>query len=381
MPRSFRALPAMPPLDSPSKKMRVDFESGENESAFRIEIVRKIEDIPLQDWNRVFPNVLEGYPFFKTLDESGFEQFSFYYILVYDDFTLVGAAPCFLMNYPLETTLQGPLKNIADTLKKFFPPIFNLRALICGYPMGPGQLGVQGDFNRMFDAILKRMDKIASDEKVSVLAFKDFGCAYTGALDRLQQEGFCKFESLPSTEMDIAFNDFEHYLSTLSGATRYDLRRKFKKVDGRVKIDMEVTGELGDALDEAFALFLQTEAKGEIHFEKIPKTFFEKIAENMPGTAKYFLWRVNGKLVAFTFCLVSDERFIDYYLGLDYTVAHQYHLYFVRFRDLMNWCIQNKIKKYEMGNTGYDPKKRLDFKFIPLYVYPKHRNKWINPFF
>ncbi len=101
----------------------------------------------------------------------------------------------------------------------------------------------------------------------------------------------------------------------------------------------------------------------------------------MPGQTKYFLWRMNGKLVAFTFCLVSGERLIDYYLGLDYSVAHEYHLYFVKFRDLMKWSIVNKIKKYEMGSGGYDPKKRLDFKFTPLYAYAKHRSKWVNPFF
>lgn len=32
-----------------------------------------------------------------------------------------------------------------------------------------------------------------------------------------------------------------------------------------------------------------------------------------------------------------------------------------------------------MGSTGYEPKRRLGFDFIPLYIYAKHRNKLINP--
>ncbi len=351
----------------------------EEKPAFRIEIVRKIEDIPIQEWNGIFPDVLENYHFLKTLDESGFDQFSFYYVLVYDNSTLVGAAPCFLMSYSLDTTVQGPLKNIADAVKKFFPSLFTLRALICGYPTGQGHLGIRGDFNRVFEAILSGMERIASDGKVPFIAFKDFSSADAERLYRLQQKGFYKFESFPSTEMDIRFKSFDHYLSTLSGATRYDLRRKFKKVDGHVNIDMEVTGSLNEAIDDAFGLYLQTEARADNHFEKIPKTFFKKVAENMPGETKYFLWRINGKLVAFTFCLVSGEHLTDYYLGLDYSVAHQYHLFFVKFRDIMTWCLENKIKKYEMGSAGYEPKKRLDFKLIPLYAYAKCRNKWINP--
>ena len=57
--------------------------------AFRTRVVRKIEHVSPEAWNRVFPDVLEGYHFFKTLDESGFDQFSFYYILVYEGKQLV----------------------------------------------------------------------------------------------------------------------------------------------------------------------------------------------------------------------------------------------------------------------------------------------------
>ena len=101
----------------------------------------------------------------------------------------------------------------------------------------------------------------------------------------------------------------------------------------------------------------------------------------MPEESKFFLWRMNNKLAAFAFCLVCGDYLVDYYLGFDYSVAYQYHLYFVRFRDLVNWCIKNKIKKYEMGATGYEPKRRLNFSLIPLYIYVKHRNKFFNPIF
>jgi len=101
----------------------------------------------------------------------------------------------------------------------------------------------------------------------------------------------------------------------------------------------------------------------------------------MPDETKFFLWKINNKLVAFAFCLVSENYFIDYYLGFDYPIAYKYNLYFVRFRDLMNWCIENKIKKYEMGQTGYEPKRRLGFRLIPLYIYAKHRSKFFNPIF
>jgi predicted N-acyltransferase len=79
--------------------------------------------------------------------------------------------------------------------------------------------------------------------------------------------------------------------------------------------------------------------------------------------------------------LVSKDIFIDYYVGLDYSITHEYHLYFVKFRETLNWCIKNKIKQYEMGITGYEPKRRLGFDFVPLYIYAKLRNRALRPIF
>ena len=98
----------------------------------------------------------------------------------------------------------------------------------------------------------------------------------------------------------------------------------------------------------------------------------------MPQETKYFFWRMDKKLVAFALCFVSKDHFVDYYLGFDYSVAFDCHLYFVRFRDLMNWCIENRMKTYEMGTTGYEPKRRLGFNFIPQFVYVKHRLPWLH---
>src|SRR5258706_10669034 len=99
-------------------------------SGLETKVFNHIKHISSYEWNTVFPNRLEGYDFFKTIEETLSDQFSFYYVMAYRDGLPVGAAPCFLMNYPLDTTIQGPIKKIADVVKKYFPSIFNLRALI-----------------------------------------------------------------------------------------------------------------------------------------------------------------------------------------------------------------------------------------------------------
>ena len=350
--------------------------------ALTTRVFRRIEEIPRDAWNSVYPDVIESYDLFRTLDESGLEQFAFYYILAYDRKTVVGAAPCFLMNYSLDTTISGPLRRLSNSVKKLRPNVFSLKAFACGMPIGPGRIGLSGDKDRVFGVLVRRMEQIAKKERCAVLAFKDFGHSYAQMLDPLQKQGFFKFDSLPTTEMNIWFKDFEEYLRTLSAASRYDLRRKFKKVDGHVKLDMKIVDELDShTLHEVYRLYLDILDKHDMGFELLPMAFFKNLSKNMPKHTKYFLWHIDGKLAAFVLCLVSEERLIDYYVGLDYSVAHKYHLYFLKFRDVMNWCIKHGIKTYEMGTTGYEPKRRLGFEFVPLYLYAKLRNRWMRPIF
>jgi predicted N-acyltransferase len=348
----------------------------------RTKVAKKITEIPAGEWNKVFPDVLESYDFFRTLDESHLEQFSFYYIMVYDHKIPVGATACFLMNYSLDTSINGAYRHLSNAIKKLMPNIFSLKALICGMPLGQGRMGITGQADKILQAIVRRMEHIAKKNKAPILAFKDFNQSDAHVLDVLQKRGFTKFDGLPSTELNITFKNFEDYLKTLSGASRYDLRRKFKKVDQEVVIDLKIVDSLeGGSLEEVYGLYLDVVAKHEMGFELLPKDFFKNISKNMPNHVKFFLWRIDGKLVAFLFCLIAGDLCADYYVGLDYSVAHKYHLYFIKFRDTINWCIEHKIKKYEMGNSGYEPKRRIGLDFLPLFIYVKLRNRTLRPIF
>ncbi|MDD5195848.1 MAG: GNAT family N-acetyltransferase [Candidatus Omnitrophica bacterium] len=348
----------------------------------KTKVVRKISEIAPQEWQGVFPDVLESYEFFKTLDESGLEQFSFRYIIVYDRKTPVAAAACFLMDYPLDTSISGPLKRLSNSIRKLNPKLLSMKTFICGLPSGRGHIGLAADNDRIMEAILRRMEQLARKNRAPIIVFKDFDHTYTETLAPLQRHGFLKIDSLPTTELDIGFNDFEEHLKTLSAATRYDLRRKFKRVDNSVNIDLEIVDYLKeDVLQEAYQLYLDIVAKHDIGFELMPKDFFVNISKNMPDRTKFFLWRIDGKLVAFLMCLVSKDLLIDYYIGLDYSVAYKYYLYFIKFRDVLNWCIKNKIKRYEMGIACYEPKKRLGFNCVQLYLYIRLRNRLLRPAF
>jgi hypothetical protein len=349
---------------------------------FRTKIARKISDIPAEDWKKVFPDVLEGYDFFRTLDESGMGQFLFYYIMVYDGKLPVGATTCFMVNYSLDTSINGPMRRITNSIKKLKPDIFSIKALICGAATGKGRIGLAADKDAVFKVMFRKMEHLAKKNRAAVIAFKDFDRDYSGLFDTLHRSGFIKVDSLPNAEMDIRYRDFEEYLKALSHDMRYDLRRKFKKTEGCVKIDLKITDDLeADELKDVYRMYLDMIERNDMNFEILPVEFFRDISRNMPGRTRFFLWKIDGKIAAFLFSLVSEEIFMDYCVGLDYSLAHKYHLYFLHFRDSLNWCIRNGIKQYDMGITAYFTKLRLGFDLKPLYIYAKLRNRALRPAF
>ena len=345
-------------------------------------LVGGVTSITPDKWRELYPDTVEGYGLFKTLDESRMKEFELQYMLVYRKRSVVAIAPCFMVNYALDTSINGPLRTFTNRIKKYLPRLFNVKAFVCGIPAGESRIGLAGDPEKIIRVIVRRMEQVARKKRAPVVAFKDFGSTYTALLSGLRKCGFSRFNSLPATKLDVRFSDFDGYLKTLSHKTRYDLRRKFRKVDGCVKIDLEiVTNPEEKNYHEIYRLYRAVVDKHEFGFEVLLIEFFKNISKNMPGYVKYFLWRIDGKIVAFSLCLVSNDLLMGYCMGLDYSVAYKHNLYFIKFRDILNWCINNNIKRYDLGYTGYETKRRLGFEIVPLYLYVKLQNRSLRPIF
>ena len=350
---------------------------------FHIRVVNSLTQIDKNDWYSIFPVIPENYNFFKTIEETLGDQFTPSYITIYEKQAIVCLAPCFMIDYSLDTTVEGILKKFMQWLQKKKTKLFAIKVLVCGCPMAERKIGFKYPHRpEITQALVDTMFAVGREKNAHFTAFKDFSQESLKPLKSLFKNGFHRIESYPTTELEMKFHSFDQYLGSLSKTTRKSTRRKFKEVERLPQIKMDVVKVLDETLlEEIFQLYLNTLNKSDIQFEKLTKEFFRKISQNMPNEAKFFLWRIEGKLVAFDLCLVANGIMIDEYIGLDYTVAYEYHLYHVTFRDIFNWCLQNNIRVLQGGTLNYDPKKHLDFKFNPAYILIKHRNIFINAIF
>ena len=98
----------------------------------------------------------------------------------------------------------------------------------------------------------------------------------------------------------------------------------------------------------------------------------------MGDRVRFFVWRQSGRIVAFATCIVHCEAIYAEYIGLDYEVALDLHLYHYVFRDMVSWAMANGYKSFRSSGLNYDPKLHLRHSLDPLDLYVRHTSVPIN---
>ncbi|MFA5144131.1 MAG: GNAT family N-acetyltransferase [Candidatus Omnitrophota bacterium] len=350
----------------------------------RKRVLTSIKDINKSEWNAVFGDLPEGYDFYRTLEESGLEQFCFFYIIFHRDKRTLLIAPVFIAEINLDIAIDGPLSKIIKSIRKRAPRFLMVKALFCGSPCGEnGRIGIREGLAKTEKEALalrlsKTMTRLSRKKRVGLVIFKDFLSQDTDTLDRLKRNGFFKIRSLPSVTIDIAFDSMDGYLKLLGRSTRKDLRRKLNRSNVSNNIRIDVADNIDGSIDRIYELYLNTYNAGTVKFERLTKEFFARIIKNLGPNARFFLYYVDNRLAAFNLCFIYNDLFIDKFIGFDYDLSFKHNLYFVSWYHNIEWCLKNSIRRYQVGQTDYGPKIGLGGKTVDLYAYGRHRNILLN---
>ena len=141
---------------------------------------------------------------------------------------------------------------------------------------------------------------------------------------------------------------------------------------------MQVLADITPCIDEVYPLYVQVYERSTLRFEKLTPQYLCRYGRECPNKARFFIWRQEDRPLAFSVCTVHRGALWDEYVGLDYGVALDLHLYFLTFRDLINWCCQQGLKRYYSSGLNYDPKLHLRCNLVPLDLYVRHVNPLLN---
>ena len=349
---------------------------------FHCTCIDTVSSIKKEDWDAFFANCPEGYWFYETLEQSRLAEFSFYYLLAYRQERLAAIIPFFTADFDGNTVLEPGIRKMVSAVRTVAPRFLVFKTLFCGSPFGEqGLLGIAADVSdtrALVYALTRELKDFCRRQGLALLLFKDFPDQDASVLDLLGGQGFFKADSFPSAIIDLPYKTFDDYLASLSNGARKDLRRKLKKACDTGALTTQVVQRVDDVIDDIYRLYMNTYNAGATKFEKLTKEFFLKVAEKAGSGCRYFLYFINGELAAFNLCFVHGDLLIDKFIGFDYDIARQYSLYFVSWCVNVQWCIDNGITRYQVGQTDYEPKTRLGCRLVPLYAYVRHTNGLIN---
>jgi predicted N-acyltransferase len=341
-------------------------------------------DLPdIDEWSCAFEGKSKDHRFYEIVADTLGNNFDHHYLVLEDRAGVVRAIqPVFFVQQNLVEGIPA-LRKAVDRIRQRFPRFLTMRLLMVGNAAGEGHLSVcaPGDEEWVANALYQTLEIYGRESKASLVVFKDFPAAYRDVLWKFTANDYTRVPSMPMTELMLDYRDFDHYVTTLGASTRKDLRRKFRKLATAAPISVEVVNDLRPYVDEVYPFYLQVHERSPMKFERLTKEYLSELGRRMPDRVRFFVWRQHGKAIAFSVALVHDDTIYDDYLGLDYRVALDLHLYFQTFRDILTWSIAQGLKRYRSSPLNYEPKLHLGCALYPLDLYVRHTNAVLNKIF
>jgi hypothetical protein len=358
-------------------------------SRISVSWVPSAAQIPEELWAACFPPSLEGHWWYSTLEKSGLDdQFAFSYALIKRAGQLIGIAPVFVTNVPIDLVAPPLIAALLKKIGRVIPRARYQRTLFVGSPCADeGTIGLLPgiDLATVVLPLWQALQERAIELRANMIVWKDLPEGYAPALeDELAAGTLFKVTAYPGTRVALSpCRTLKGYFESLSSSHRHNLRKKLRRSREASRLISTVVENPTEQLlhDEILPLFWQTYERGKTKFEKLTPEFFRRIAA-LPYSRFVLLRNQDtGKLVAFMLCFRLGSKVINKFIGIDYGCDPGWFLYFRLWEAAVEWSLTAGATEIQSGQTGYRAKIDVGHSLIPLNSYCRHRNPFINRLF
>ena len=344
-------------------------------------IKNSIEQFNKQQWNNCFDNILEDYDYLLATEKAGIKGFEFFYIAIVENNTILAAAHAFITKYDISATTSGVIKSITNVITKIFPNFLKLTcAAIGSIETERNYLGFlpglsDEEKKKLLIQILDSFENFGKNNGAKLFGMRDIPESEKNLWSEIMESlQYKKMNSLPTAILEINFKSFDEYFNSLSYKTRKDMRRKMK-VRNFIKVTKIKNLE---SFKDIMNLYFQTKDRRELEFAELTEDFFKGVSQYLKDRAVYSIYSVNDHIIGFDLSLINKEILIDKFIFLKEGEGKKYNLYFNSWFDNVKYCIENKIKIYQAGQSEYKEKLKLGCKLLNNYLYFRHDNYLID---
>jgi hypothetical protein len=340
-------------------------------------------------WRDAFASQRKDHRYYELVEDTIRQGFDYRYFAIKDRHGNVQAIqPFFILDQDLFAGTNPKIRAMIQPVRRLWPRFLKMRTLMVGCAVGEGCLdGDESSHGPNAHVLASTIVVHARGLNVPLVVLKEYPARYRQPLECFLHQSFSRVPSLPMTRLNIDYPSFDAYMNkALNGATRRKLRKKFKAAAAATPIAMSIVDDITPVIEDIYPLYLQVYNRSKLHFEKLTKAFFCGLGRLIPDKVRFFLWRQDGQIIAFTLCMIEGDAIYAEYIGLDYSVALDLHLYHYAIRDMISWAISHGYKWFRSSGLNYDPKLHLRHMLDPIDLYVRHTSvisnvflKWVLP--
>jgi len=342
---------------------------------FSLEIAKRHDLGKIPRWREAFADERKDHRYYELVEDTLHPEFEYRYFVFRDAKGDVRAIePFFVLHQDLLVGASARFGSFIKALRRVWPSFMRLRTLMIGCVAGEGHLdGGEARGRLLAEQMASLLPAHARALDAPLIVLKEFPSKYRDVLDCLLDHNFSRIPSMPMTRLSIDYANFEEYVDqALSSRTRKDLRKKLRVAERAPGLTMSVVDDVTPIINEVYPLYLQVYERSDLRFEKLTEEYFCELGRRMRDKVRFFIWRQNGRIVAFAYCMTHDDSIYAEYIGLDYGVALELHLYHYMFRDVVSWAIAHGYKWFRSSGLNYDPKLHLRQELDPIDLYVRH---------
>jgi hypothetical protein len=336
-------------------------------------------------WATLLPGRGEDWTYFRTLEAVPPPQFRLGAIVVEEDGRVLGVAPVFRTAYRFDTSLQRSWRSVGDMLYRRLPRLVSRELLSLGSPLSDNShIGISPDLaperrQAVLSEVLGCLSSTARAEGIPLIAAKSLSTDEADVYaPTFLAHGYTRVTTIPNVILDLPYYDLEDYLASLPEKTGSYLRRKWRSAS---KVTIEHPRSIEGLESEINALYRATLAQSHVdygNFGPVHPDYFASVLREAGDRARVTLCRVAGELVSFQLYMRGRDTVYAKGIGMKYPQARDHNLYFLNWREMIQYCLRQRIPRISMSGTTYAAKLLIGGRLEQRWIFFRFQNPVMN---
>jgi predicted N-acyltransferase len=364
----------LPSISPPDSKTHRDADVW-SEGIFQVYVQRDINAISASEWDRLLgPDDLQTSHRFVRLCQEACTWADFWHLLIYEQGRLCGVGTISRMEVHLDLLTTGVSRALLQLPRRVWPKFLCVPVLFGGLPVSFGQPCLKlapRCHSHALGLIARTMERIGAATSTSLMCFKEFDPAATAKMQPLEDMGFLRAFSLPSSELSLQWNSFSGYLGAMTAGYRRQARatlRAGQAASLRVR-HVERFSREGDVI---FALYQQVIERARHRLETLERPFIDRLDADLGEQSRAIFLERGGQALAVAILLFNENVATFLLAGLDYAAPREWQVYANLALEVVAEAIRAGATRLQMGQTCNALKSRLGAVESPRFLYLRH---------